>query len=61
LNGILDLLVANLYLLVSKGKLFVGEQTTKTAIVGLGGIGKTQLALELAYRTRANYKNCSVF
>jgi hypothetical protein len=42
-------------------KLFVGEQTTKTAIIGLGGIGKTQLALELAYRTRAKYKNCSVF
>ncbi|OCK74986.1 HET-domain-containing protein, partial [Lepidopterella palustris CBS 459.81] len=42
-------------------KLFVGEQTTKMAIVGLGGIGKTQLALELAYRTRAKYKNCSVF
>jgi len=31
------------------------------AIVGLGGIGKTQLALELAYRTRAKYWNCSVF
>jgi hypothetical protein len=42
-------------------KLFVGEQTTKTAIVGLGGIGKTQLALELAYRTRTKYQNCSVF
>ncbi|KAL9080970.1 MAG: hypothetical protein Q9157_000380 [Trypethelium eluteriae] len=44
-----------------EGKLFVGEQTTKTAIVGLGGIGKTQLALKLAYRTQAKYKNCSVF
>jgi tetratricopeptide (TPR) repeat protein len=42
-------------------KLFVGEQSTKMAIVGLGGIGKTQLALELAYRTRAKYRNCSVF
>ncbi|KAF2228519.1 HET-domain-containing protein [Viridothelium virens] len=27
----------------------------------LGGIGKTQLALKLAYRTQAKYKNCSVF
>jgi len=44
-----------------EGKLFRGEQTTRTAIVGLGGIGKTQLALELAYRTRAKYRNCSVF
>jgi len=45
----------------TEGKLFRGEQTTKVAIVGLGGIGKTQLALELAYRTRAKYRNCSVF
>ena len=44
-----------------EGRLFRGEQTTKTAIVGLGGIGKTQLALELAYRTRSKYRNCSVF
>lgn len=44
-----------------EGRFFLGEQTTKTALVGLGGVGKTQLALELAYRTRAKYKNCSVF
>jgi tetratricopeptide (TPR) repeat protein len=42
-------------------KLFIGEQTTRIAIAGLGGIGKTQLALELAYRTRSKYKNCSIF
>lgn len=42
-------------------KLFMGERTTKIAITGLGGIGKTQLALELVYRTRAKYKHCSVF
>ncbi|KAM7210410.1 kinesin light chain [Rhypophila decipiens] len=38
-----------------------GQQTTKIAITGPGGIGKSQLALELAYRTQQTYKNCSVF
>jgi tetratricopeptide (TPR) repeat protein len=41
--------------------LFTSTQTTKIAITGLGGMGKSQLALELAYRTRLKYKNCSVF
>jgi tetratricopeptide (TPR) repeat protein len=43
-----------------EGKLFVGEQTTKVAITGLGGVGKTQLVLALAYRIREKYRNCSV-
>ena len=43
-----------------EGKLFVGEQTTKVAITGLGGIGKTQLVLALVYRIREKYRNCSV-
>ena len=33
---------------------------TKVAITGLGGIGKTQLLLELVYRIRDRYKDCLV-
>jgi tetratricopeptide (TPR) repeat protein len=42
-------------------KLFVGASTTKVAITGPSGIGKTQLALALAYRIRQECKYCSVF
>ncbi|KAF2192161.1 kinase subdomain-containing protein, partial [Zopfia rhizophila CBS 207.26] len=40
---------------------FANEQPPKFAITGLGGVGKTQVVLELAYRTREKYPECSIF
>jgi tetratricopeptide (TPR) repeat protein len=44
-----------------EAKLFVKGPPAKVALIGLGGVGKTQIALELAYRRREKHENCSIF
>ncbi|OCL07118.1 FabD/lysophospholipase-like protein [Glonium stellatum] len=41
--------------------LFAENRPAKIAIIGLGGVGKTQIAIELTFRTRKWYPECSVF
>ncbi|KAF7503525.1 hypothetical protein GJ744_003676 [Endocarpon pusillum] len=43
-----------------EGKLFANDHTSKIAITGLGGVGKTQLVLEFLYRTKEKHKDCSI-
>jgi tetratricopeptide (TPR) repeat protein len=40
---------------------FAKDQPQKIAVTGLGGIGKTQIVLELAFRTRDKHPDCSIF
>jgi tetratricopeptide (TPR) repeat protein len=41
-------------------KMFRKGHTEKIAVAGLGGIGKTQLVLELACRFKEKYQNCPI-
>jgi len=43
-----------------KGRLLAMNHTSKIAIKGLGGVGKTQLLLELLYRTKEKHKDYSI-
>lgn len=40
--------------------IFGEDPLSKVSLFGLGGVGKTQVVLELAYRTRAKHPDCSV-
>ena len=42
-------------------KMFIEGRFSKISIFGLGGIGKTQIVLEFAYRTRKKHPDCSIF
>ncbi|KAM0467953.1 hypothetical protein ACHAP7_011391 [Fusarium lateritium] len=42
-------------------RLLFEENKTRVALVGMGGIGKTQLALQLTYWVKENMRDCSVF
>jgi hypothetical protein len=44
-----------------EGMLFAEDQTSKIAVSGLGGVGKTSLVIEFVHRTRGKHTDCSIF
>lgn len=44
-----------------EARLFAPDHTSTWVVTGLGGVGKTQLVLELLYRTQAKYPDCMLF
>ncbi|KAG4427973.1 hypothetical protein IFR05_016543 [Cadophora sp. M221] len=42
-------------------QLYAEGGPNKIAVIGLGGVGKTSLVVELAYRIRKHHKDCSIF
>ncbi|KAG9242296.1 hypothetical protein BJ878DRAFT_555788 [Calycina marina] len=41
--------------------LFTEGEQKKIALIGLGGVGKTSLTIELVYRIREHHKDCAIF
>lgn len=44
-----------------KRKLFASRRMERIAIAGLGGVGKTQISLELVFQAKEMYPDCAVF